>query len=315
MARELSARVPAELAGERLDVTLARLAGISRSQAQAMLRSGSASRADGKRDAALRVAEGDLLVWLEIEPVHLHAQPEALPLDLVYEDGDLLVINKRRGVVVHPSAGHATGTVVNAVLHHVAEMPGDPQRPGVVHRLDRDTSGLMVIAKSEAAFRGLQAAIARHDVMRTYDAIVHGLPRDDAGTIDLPLGRDPRARKRITVVAGGRRAVTHFRVRRRFSRESWLRLQLETGRTHQIRVHLRARGWPVVGDPVYGPDEKAAGQLLHAVRLAFRHPVTGVQISLFAPWPDDMRDRLMRLCKGAQVPYEEVLSEIESADH
>ncbi len=310
MARELSAQVPAELAGARLDVALAQLAGISRSQAQALLRCGAGGRADGKGDAALRVAAGDLLVWQEVLPVHLHAAPEALPLDVVYEDNDLLAVNKRRGVVVHPSAGHASGTVVNAVLHHVGEMPGDPLRPGVVHRLDRDTSGLLLVAKSEAAFRGLQAQIARHDVERTYDALVLGTPKDDAGMIDLPLGRDPRERKRIAVVPGGRRAVTHFTVRRRFGRESWLRLVLETGRTHQIRVHLRARGWPVARDPVYGPDPKAAGQLLHAVRLRFRHPVTGEQIALFAPWPDDMVEELSRLCRTTGVPLEEVLSEI-----
>jgi 23S rRNA pseudouridine1911/1915/1917 synthase len=284
MARELSAVVPEDLAGARLDVALARLAAISRSQAQQLLRDGGAFR-QGRTG------------------------------DVVYEDEDLLVINKPRGVVVHPSAGHASGTIVNALLHHVAQMPGDdPQRPGIVHRLDRDTSGLMVAAKSEAAFRGLQAQIARHEARRIYDAIVHGLPREDQGTIDLPLGRDPRERKRIAVVPGGRRAVTHYAVRRRFARESWLRLVLETGRTHQIRVHLRARGWPVVGDPVYGPDHRGQGQFLHAVRLAFIHPVTGAHVSLFAPWPEDMRSRLLNLCQSAGVPAQEVLEEIERAD-
>ncbi len=314
MARELSAAVPEELAGARLDVALARLAGISRSQAQQLLRDGAAIREGRAGDAAARVAAGDILTWREPEPVHLHAEPEPLPLAVVYEDEDLLVLNKPRGVVVHPSAGHTSGTIVNALLHHVAQMPGDPQRPGIVHRLDRDTSGLMVAAKSETAFRGLQAQIARHAVRRTYDAIVHGLPREDAGTIDLPLGRDSRERKRIAVVQGGRRAVTHYAVRRRFLRESWLRLVLETGRTHQIRVHLKARGWPVVGDPVYGPDGRGSGQLLHAVRLAFLHPVTGAEISLFAPWPEDMRSRLQNLCNGAGVPPQEVQREIERAD-
>ncbi len=314
MARELNAEVPEVLAGERLDVALARLSGVSRSQAQILLRDGHAWRVGRPGDAADRVAAGDILAWKEIAPVHLRAQPEDLPLEIAYEDEDLLVVDKRRGVVVHPSAGHPSGTVVNAVLHHVRSMPGDPLRPGVVHRLDRDTSGLMLVAKSEAAFRGLQAQIARHAVVRTYDAIVQGQPREDSGTIDLPLGRDPRERKRIAVVPQGRRAVTHYWVRRRFGRASWLRLQLETGRTHQIRVHLRARGWPVVGDPVYGPDRGGAGQLLHAVRIAFRHPVTGVEISLFAPWPDDMRRELMRLCVGAKIPFEEVASEVERAD-
>jgi len=315
MAPELTARVPPELAGERFDVALARVAGLSRSQAQALVREGAARLAGVAAAPSRHVAAGDLLSWPERAPEHLHAEPEDLPLSVVYEDEHLIVLVKPRGQVVHPAAGHQGGTVVNALLHHVRALPGEnPLRPGIVHRLDKDTSGLMLAAKSEAAFRSLQRMIAAREVHRTYDAICHGAPRGEAGTIDRPIARRPGDRQRMGVVPNGRPAVTHWRAMRRLGAESWLRLRLETGRTHQIRVHLSSIGLPVVGDRLYGPDRRGEGQLLHAVRLALPHPVTREGLSFFAPWPEDMLERLARLCRLQGVDFAEVVDEIACPD-
>jgi 23S rRNA pseudouridine1911/1915/1917 synthase len=314
MARELSAAVPAELAGERFDVALALLGGLSRSQAQLLARAGEASLAGRPAAPSRRVAAGEEIRWREPEAQHLHAEPQDLPLEIAFEDEHMLVLRKPRGQVVHPSAGHGAGTLVNAVLHHVGALPGgDLARPGIVHRLDKDTSGLMLVAKSEIAFRRLQRMIAAREVHRTYDALVHGLPRDEQGTIDRPLGRRPGDRQKFGIVQGGRPAVTHWRLERRFQRESWLRLELETGRTHQIRVHLQSIGLPVVGDPLYGQGA-GAGQLLHAVRLRLLHPVTGEELSFFAPWPEDMLGHLMTLCRGRTEEFAKVVEQIGRTD-
>jgi len=315
MAPELTARVPPELGGERFDVALAHLAGVSRSQAQSLCRQGLALLGGKAGLPSRRVAAGDLVTWQEIAPQHLCAEPQDLPLSVAYEDGDLLVVVKPRGQVVHPAAGHPEGTLVNAVLHHVGELPGgDLLRPGIVHRLDKDTSGLMLVAKSERAFRRLQRMIAAREVHRTYDALVRGAPREAAGTVDRPIGRRPGDRQRFGVVPGGRPAVTHWQLRRRLGPESWLRLRLETGRTHQIRVHLEAIGLPVVGDPLYGRGPQGNGQLLHAVRLALPHPVTGQALSFFAPWPEDMLLRLRQLCLAQHLDPGEVVEEIDRED-
>lgn len=296
----LSAEVPGHLQGSRFDVALAHLSGRSRSQCRILITDGTAWLSGEVRPPAQRVQAGDRIEWEDREPVHLHAQPEAMALDIVYEDEDLLVVNKPRGLVVHPAPGHPGGTIVNAVLGHVHALPGGSAiRPGIVHRLDRDTSGLMLVAKSEAAFTRLQAMIAGREVRREYDALVHGQPRADSGTIDRPIGRHPKDRKRFTTIQSGRPAVTHWEVRERFPRHSWMHLRLETGRTHQIRVHLREAGWPVVGDPVYGPDRDGTGQLLHAVRLSLRHPVRGEPLCLEAPWPEDMQQEIARLRRAA----------------
>lgn len=288
--------MPEELSGARFDVALAELAGRSRSRAKAMIEAGEAQLSGRVRPASHHVRAGESIAFTDRTPEHLHAQPEPMDLSIVYEDDDLLVIDKPRGLVVHPAPGHPGGTLVNAVLAHVATLPGGSElRPGIVHRLDRDTSGLILVAKSEAAFTRLQQMMAGREVRREYDALVHGQPRADEGTIDRPIARHQKDRKRFTVAARGRSAVTHFEVRERFSRASWLHIRLETGRTHQIRVHLQAAGWPVIGDPVYGRDADGRGQMLHAVRLSLRHPVRGDELSFSAPWPDDMERQIARL--------------------
>ena len=315
MAPELTARVPEELAGERFDVALARLSGLTRSQAQIEIRQGVARLGGHAAQPSRKVSPGEEISWPPREPEHLHALPQDLPLAVVFEDEHLMVVVKPRGQVVHPAAGHRDGTLVNAVLHHVGELPGgDEMRPGIVHRLDKDTSGLMLVAKSELAFRRLQRMIAGRAVHRTYDALVYGTPKLAVGTVDRPIGRRPGDRKRFCVVQGGREAVTHWQLRESFGRESWLRLQLETGRTHQIRVHLQSIGLPVVGDPVYGRDPKAEGQLLHAVRLRLQHPVTMAELSFFAPWPQDMLGHLEALCRAQHLDFGEVVERIGRED-
>lgn len=315
MAPELTAVVPEALAGERFDVALARLGGLTRSQAQILVRAGLALVQGRAAPPSRRVAAGETLLWQEPEQPHISAEPEDLPLEIAFEDEHLMVVVKPRGQVVHPAAGHQQGTTVSAVLHHVGSLPGgDLLRPGIVHRLDKDTSGLMLVAKSEIAFRRLQRMIAAREVHRTYDALVHGLPREDEGTIDRPIARRAGDRQRFGVVAGGRAAVTHWRVCRRLGREGWLRLRLETGRTHQIRVHLQSIGLPVVGDPLYGRESRGTGQLLHAVRLALAHPVTGQALSFFAQWPDDMLAHLAGLCQAQHLDFGEVVREIGRED-
>lgn len=220
-------------------------------------------------------------------------EAEAIELDIIYEDSDLLIINKPRGMVVHPAPGHHSGTLVNAVLHHcnhdLSEI-GGPIRPGIVHRIDKDTSGLLMVVKNDAFHRAVAALIKRHEVVRDYRALVWGHPRSKAGLIDAPIGRDPSDRQRMAVVRGGREARTHFELLKEYKRHSELALELETGRTHQIRVHLKYIGLPVIGDPVYAKGRKTfgmTGQALHAWRLRFIDPRDGREKIFEAPLPED----------------------------
>jgi 23S rRNA pseudouridine1911/1915/1917 synthase len=236
----------------------------------------------------------------------LHAAPsvpqnnvvqQKLPLEVVYEDADLLVVNKAAGMVVHPAPGHHDDTLVNALLARYAELrvTEDDLRPGIVHRLDRDTSGLLIVAKNTHTQAALVEQMKRHEVVKRYLALVEGIVALDSGIIDAPIGRNPRHRQQMAITASGsREARTHFRVLERFARHTLLLLQLETGRTHQIRVHLKAIGHPVVGDPVYGSGRKQPSilsprQFLHAYQLCFTHPVTGEAIELEAPLPADLQ--------------------------
>jgi 23S rRNA pseudouridine1911/1915/1917 synthase len=293
MADEL--RVPAAAAGERLDVFLAAHAG-SRAAAQRLIDGGHVS-VDGERRAKRHVLAGGETV--AVEPPAAPA-PEAAVAPAVYaiayEDEHLLVIDKPPGVVVHPARGHRQGTLVQALAGKVAG--GEyPDRPGIVHRLDRDTSGLLVVARSDAVHATLKAALARRDIVREYLALVEGRPSARRGTIDAPLGRDRRVRTRIsTDTDDGREAVTHFEVERALPHDTLLRVRLETGRTHQIRAHLLAIGHPVAGDPEYGTPGRHGlrRQFLHAARLAFPHPVSGVPIDLASPLPDDLAAALER---------------------
>lgn len=287
-------RVPPEAAGERLDALLARPLG-SRSRAQRLIDSGQVT-VDGRlRPKRHRVSPGELVVADESDQ-RSGPEPDAqpAPFTVAFEDEHLLVVDKPAGVVVHPARGHATGTLVQALAGRAAG--GDsPERPGIVHRLDRDTSGLLVVARSEAVHRKLKSMLQRREIAREYLALVEGRPPARSGTIDAPLGRDRRERTVIsTETDDPREAVTHFEIERALPRATLLRVRLETGRTHQIRAHLKAIGHPVAGDPVYGTPG-AYGlerQFLHAARLAFDHPVTGERVDVRSPLPADLERAL-----------------------
>jgi 23S rRNA pseudouridine1911/1915/1917 synthase len=297
--------------GRRLDAVIAaRLPHISRSRAQALIDEGLVSvGANGalprKSD---KVRAGDVLQVTDPVRVPLRTEAEDIPLDIVYEDGALLVIDKPKGMVVHPAPGNETGTLVNALLFH-AERSGEALpviggevRPGIVHRIDKNTSGLLVVAKTDEAHRGLARQFAEHSAARVYTAIAAGGFKEDAGTVDASIGRDPKDRKRQAVAARGRRAVTHWRVVERLGRYTLLELRLETGRTHQIRVHLAHIGRPVLGDDLYGPARaaeanrrKGESQYLHAGMLGFTHPVSGEQMEFVSPLPTWFVEKLREL--------------------
>jgi len=289
-------------AGQRLDRYLAStLDGISRTGVQQLIAGGSVfvNGRPGKASYALRV--GDAVQVSRISPPGSRSsnlQPLSYTLDIVYEDSDLLVVNKAAGMVVHPAPGHTADTLVNALLAYRPELRdvGGEQRPGIIHRLDKDTSGLIIVAKNTRTLAALTEQMQRHEVVKRYLALVVGSMPLDQGSIDAPIGRDPRHRQQMAITAvGSREARTHFRVLQRFPHgHSLLLLQLETGRTHQIRVHLKAIGHPIVGDPVYGPGRKGQGltlkrPFLHAYQLKFTHPTTNVVLELEAPLPADLQ--------------------------
>lgn len=287
-------------AGGRLDVVIAARCGLSRSRAAALVRDGHAVVNGAAAKPGQRLREGDAVRVEVPEPEPIAAAAQDIPLDIVYEDADLVVVNKGRGMVVHPSAGHAGGTLVNALLHHCGDLSGigGAIRPGIVHRIDRDTTGLIVAAKNDAAHQALAAQIRAKTARRTYLALVEGRLGPDRGRVDAPVGRSATNRKRMAVVAGGREAVSDWEVLARFERETLVSVTLQTGRTHQIRVHMAHIGHPVVGDPVYGHKKRRyalAGQMLHAARLEFVHPATGQAMAFTAPLPDDFATLLSRL--------------------
>ena len=235
------------------------------------------------------------------DPAPIEAAPEDIPLDVVYEDGDVIVVNKPKGLVVHPAPGHPDGTLVNALLHHCGDSLsgiGGALRPGIVHRIDRDTSGLLIAAKNDFAHQRLSAQLQDHTLSRVYRCIVVGNLREDAGTVDAPIGRCPADRKKMAVVAGGRPAVTHWTVLERLPGHTYVECRLETGRTHQIRVHMASIGHPILGDTVYGskkPVPGLQGQCLHAVGLRFLHPRTGEAVELWCELPEEFQAQLRRL--------------------
>ncbi len=298
--------------GQRLDVFLAaRLPQLSRARLQALIASGHVTIAPpGAVGARVRAAQqvrvGDRIT-VEIPPSSPPTlEPEPIPLAIVYEDDDLLVIDKPAGLTVHPGAGRQTGTLVHAVLAHCPDLPGigGERRPGIVHRLDKDTSGLLVVAKTDQALASLQAQMQSRRARRDYLALVHGRVARAQGTVDAPIGRDPRHRTRMAIVASGRQAVTHYRIAERFADATLLEVSLGTGRTHQIRVHCASLGHPVVGDPVYGRRPNPWGlrrQALHACRLTLLHPVTGAEMVFTAPPPADIETALAMLKAGTQT--------------
>jgi 23S rRNA pseudouridine1911/1915/1917 synthase len=289
--------VPPEAAGTRIDAFLAEPLG-SRSRAARLVEAGRVL-VDGAPVAKRRVLAGGEVVTVEEDEQRAPAAPAAPPPELVvpYEDEHLLVVDKPAGLVVHPARGHHTGTLAQLLAGDAAGGE-DPERAGIVHRLDRDTSGLIVVARTEEAHRALQEALRAREVEREYLALVEGRPPARTGTIDAPLGRDRRVRTRMSIDSDEPRpAVTHFAIEEAFPAYTLLRVRLETGRTHQIRAHLKAIGYPVVGDPEYG----TAGllglerQFLHAARLAFPHPVTSEPVEVESPLPDDLQEALKRV--------------------
>ena len=295
--------IPADVGGERIDKAVSVLVpDLSRSAAQGLLETGDVLLNGLVPLKKAVVREGDRVTVNVPDPVTLSVEPQPIPLDIVYEDNDLLVVNKPKGMVVHPAAGNPDNTLVNALLAHCGDSLSGINgviRPGIVHRIDKDTSGLLVVAKNDAAHRGLAAQIKDHSFTREYRAVVVGNLRDDTGTVDAPIGRDPKNRKKQAVTdKNSRTAVTHFTVVERYPGYTYVRVQLETGRTHQIRVHMAHIGHPVAGDTVYGGAKNTCGlqgQCLHAAKLGFLHPATGEYMEFTSDLPAYFTEFLRRL--------------------
>ena len=323
MNNDFCLEVSPEQSGERIDRFLQQnLAGMSRSQAQKWISQGKVllgEKTAGKNDKVKPGMKVTILLpeelfwqdedidmsqidWEEVLHPVAAPEPENIPLDIVYEDEHLIVVNKPKHMVVHPGAGNDQGTLVNALLYHCKGRLAQGQgieRPGIVHRIDKDTSGLLVCVKDDETAKGLSAQIKEHSVDRYYEAVVIGRPKEDAGTVDLPIGRSPKDRKKMAVLLdrempdgsllGAKQAITHYEVIRRYDGFTHIRCRLETGRTHQIRVHMAYLGCPVAGDEVYGPKKaikRLEGQCLHARALGFTHPITGERLQFESPLPE-----------------------------
>ena len=290
--------VPESLAGERVDRTVALLTGWSRSSVREMVERGDVL-VDGVPVArSARLEAGSTLVWQgEPAPAPLPQAQSEIEFTVVYEDDDVVVVDKPAGLVVHPGAGHPDGTLVSGLLARFdLAAVGDPTRPGIVHRLDRETSGLLIVARSQRAYDQLVPAMADHSVARHYIAVVAGVPTATRGTVDAPIGRSPRSPTRMAVLTGGREARTHYEVVETFADSARLAVDLETGRTHQIRVHLAAIGHPVMGDAVYGRADARVGRpFLHAAALEFTHPVSGSPMAFSSPLPAELQRALEEL--------------------
>ena len=297
-------RASEESKNQRLDAFLASsLDGLTRSQATRLIESGEVAVNGRAVSKSYKLAGGEDIAVTLPEPEPVEAVPQDIPLDVVYEDADVIVVNNPSGMVVHPAPGHPDGTLVNALLYHCAGTlsgVGGALRPGIVHRIDRDTSGLIIAAKNDAAHQYLSAQLADHTLARTYECIVVGSLREDRGTVDAPIARHPADRKRMAVVAGGREAVTHWEVIARYPGYTHVRCRLETGRTHQIRVHMAYIGYPILGDTVYGAKKEVpglTGQCLHAVGLRFLHPRTHEVVELSCPLPEEFTRMLQKIRK------------------
>jgi 23S rRNA pseudouridine1911/1915/1917 synthase len=287
-------------AGVRLDRYLTNvLPSISRTTVQKLIENGEVlvNRHASKSSYTLRIGDEVQVMSLNMHDKAIKIMPLSLPIDIVYEDKDLLVVNKAAGMVVHPAPGHHDDTLVNALVARYSDITREDSelRPGIIHRLDKDTSGLIIVARNAAAYAALASQMKRHEIVKSYLALVEGVVALDQGSIDAPIGRNPRQRKQMAITAArSREARTHFRVVERFNRHTLLLVELETGRTHQIRVHLKAIGHPIVGDPAYGSGRinhglKLERQFLHAYQLRFAHPTTGNIINLEAPLPEDLQ--------------------------
>ena len=298
-------QVTAETAGERLDVFLAEKLELTRSAVQKLLEQGAVTCGGAPVKKNAKTVSGAVydVTLPEVKEVAIEAQD--IPLDVVFEDADVLVVNKPKGLVVHPAAGHEDGTLVNALLHHCGDslsgINGE-KRPGIVHRIDMDTSGLLIVAKNDFAHQSLSDQLKDHSLRRTYECIVRGGFKEDSGTVDAPIGRHPVDRKRMAVTEkNSREAVTHWEVVERYGQYTHLRCRLETGRTHQIRVHMAYINHPIAGDPLYGvkkPELGLSSQCLHARELIFVHPRTGEQLTVSCELPEEFRNALEILKKS-----------------
>lgn len=290
-----------EIGGARLDKALSDLTDLSRSVANEQIRSGQVLVNGQDKKAKYSVQAGDVISYQVPEVEEVTYVAENIPLEIVYQDMDVAVVNKPQGMVVHPSAGHTSGTLVNALLYHVKDLSGinGVLRPGIVHRIDKDTSGLLMIAKNDEAHTKLAAELKEKKSLRKYLAIVHGNLPSDRGVIEAPIGRSEKDRKKQAVTAKGKEALTRFQVLERFGDYTLMELTLETGRTHQIRVHMAYIGHPVAGDEVYGPRKtlKGHGQFLHAQTLGFTHPRTGELVEFTAEAPAIFQEMLEKLRK------------------
>ena len=297
--------IPQELAGQRIDKAVCVcLPDLSRAFVQKLIEQGQILSGGKAVSKSYKPRAGETLTVLQSEPCEIEAKPEDIPLDVRYEDDDLLVVNKPRGMVVHPAPGNPDGTLVNALLYHCrGQLSGinGEIRPGIVHRIDKDTSGLLIVAKNDLAHRALAEQIAAHSFRREYRAVLHGHFRDPEGTVHAPIGRSERDRKKMCVTdKNARDAITHYTVLEDFGAFSYAALRLETGRTHQIRVHMAYIGHPVAGDPVYGPKNGVTelhGQCLHAGLIGFHHPSDGRYIEIAAELPDYFEQFLNKIRK------------------
>lgn len=295
--------ISSEEAGDRLDVSVSRfLPELTRSRVQNLLADGKIQVNNEKVKAGYKLRQGDRVRICLPPPKKLCTAPEKMDLSILYEDDDLAIVNKPRGMVVHPAAGHESGTLVNGLLYQFGDQLSGINgvlRPGIVHRIDKDTSGLLCVCKSDQAHQGMSALLKEHDIQRVYHAVVHGVFKELEGTVNAPIGRMDSDRKKMCIRADGRRAVTHYRVLEQFKGFSYLEITLETGRTHQIRVHLKSIGHPLLGDSVYGPAKESTaaekklkgssfwpGQILHAKCLGFVHPITGEYMEFDSELPE-----------------------------
>lgn len=296
---------------ERLDKLVAdNVPTISRSQAKNAIEAGQIT-VNGQPAKPKDKPKAGATVHIALpDPEPLDLEPENIPLDIVYEDDDVIVVNKPQGMVVHPAPGHPDRTLVNALLYHspLSSINGT-LRPGIVHRIDKDTSGLLMVAKNDHAHQSLSAQLQAKTNLREYVAIVHGNFKEENGTINAPLGRSPKDRKKQAVVADGRPAITHFRVLERYGNYTLVACRLETGRTHQIRVHMAYINHPVAGDPLYGPKRtlKGAGQFLHARELGFKQPTTGEELVFTAPVPENFAKAVRHLRQQAGLPVDKAI--------
>ncbi len=302
MEKTLSLYVLGDKPG-RLDSYISEKAHISRTQVQKLIDEGLVTLNDtpGPKPGA-RLKEGDLVfLRIPVEKTGESPRGQDIPIDIVYEDEHIIVVNKERGMVVHPAVGHHDGTLVNALLYHTQEMEtiGDEGRPGIVHRLDKNTSGLLIAAKTDSAHQKLTSMFSQRKIKKEYLAVLQGRIKGREGVINLPIGRDPGDRKKMAVVSGGRSSVTRWKLKKHYKEWTLVSAYPETGRTHQLRVHFTYLGHPLVGDPEYGPGAEPpspmTGQALHSYRLSFHHPITGEPMNLEAPIPDDMEMLIDRI--------------------